>query len=160
MRPVLAIDLHRRPLRALACAALVLGMLSTGVKAQESGALASADAGVLTVASTQPVATPADAAPAVSEDRAFVSDAADGAQSFASGNLGGPDIVLDDQALSHQRGGFGGMLMVVATPQMMRGVNNGNNVTLWDEIAPPSPLPVPADVARSAQGNVTTYQRN
>ena len=71
------------------------------------------------------------------------------------------DLVLDDQALSHQRGGFGGMLMVSATPQLMRGSNNsGNGVTLWDEIAPPSPLPVPVDVARSAQGNVTSYQRN
>src|SRR5258708_4359224 len=61
-------------------------------------------------------------------------------------------LVLDDQALSHQRGGFGGMLMVSATPQLMRGFNNsGNRVTLWAEIAPPSQLPVPVDVARSAQ---------
>jgi hypothetical protein len=53
------------------------------------------------------------------------------------------------------------MLMVAATPQMMRTAGNGGNgVTLWDEIAPPSPLPIPVDVARSAQGNVTTYQRN
>jgi len=53
------------------------------------------------------------------------------------------------------------MLMVSATPQLMRGFNNGGNgVTLWDEIAPPSQLPVPVDVARSAQGNITSYQRN
>jgi hypothetical protein len=52
-------------------------------------------------------------------------------------------------------------LMVAATPQPMRGSSNGGNgVTLWDEIAPPAPLPIPIDVARSAQGNVTTYQRN
>jgi hypothetical protein len=52
-------------------------------------------------------------------------------------------------------------LMVSATPQLVRSSGNGgNSVTLWDEIAPPSPLPIPVDVARSAQGNVTTYQRN
>ena len=62
--------------------------------------------------------------------------------------------------MSQQRGGFGGMLMVAATPQQMSGGNGGNHVTLWDEIAPPSPMPIPVDVARSAQGNVTTYQRN
>ncbi len=63
--------------------------------------------------------------------------------------------------LSQQRGGFSGMLMVAATPQLMRSAGNGGNgVTLWDEIAPPSPLPIPVDAARSAQGNVTTYQRN
>jgi hypothetical protein len=64
---------------------------------------------------------------------------------------------LDDQVLSGQRGGASGMVMIAATPQMMRG----NGVTLWDEIAPPStPLPVPVDAARGAQGNLTTYSRN
>ncbi|WP_329601596.1 hypothetical protein [Paraburkholderia antibiotica] len=67
------------------------------------------------------------------------------------------DISLDDQMLSRQRGGAVGMLMVAATPQLMQG--GGNQVTLWDEIAPPSPLPVPVDAAHSAQGNVATYQR-
>ncbi|WP_233850781.1 hypothetical protein [Paraburkholderia sp. HD33-4] len=66
------------------------------------------------------------------------------------------DISLDDQMLSRQRGGAVGMLMVAATPQLMQ--SGGNQVTLWDEIAPPSPLPVPVDAAR-AQGNVATYQR-
>jgi hypothetical protein len=35
----------------------------------------------------------------------------------------------------------------------------GAAVTLWDEIAPPSPLPIPIDAARTAQGNVANYQR-
>lgn len=72
------------------------------------------------------------------------------------------DFSLDDQVLSRQRGGAVGMLMVAATPQLMRGngSGNGNSVTLWDEIAPPSsPLPIPVDAARSAQGNVANYQR-
>ncbi|WP_321954643.1 RodZ family helix-turn-helix domain-containing protein [Paraburkholderia bannensis] len=64
---------------------------------------------------------------------------------------------IDDQTLSHQRGGAVGMLMVAATPQLMRG---GNNVTLWDEIAPPAPLPIPVDSGQAAQGNIASYTRN
>ncbi|RKT24650.1 hypothetical protein B0G69_0331 [Paraburkholderia sp. RAU2J] len=67
-------------------------------------------------------------------------------------------ISLDDQMFSRQRGGAIGMVTVAATPQLLR-VNSGGRVTLWDEIAPPSPLPIPVDAARSAQGNVATYQR-
>jgi len=63
---------------------------------------------------------------------------------------------LDDQTLSRQRGGAVGMVMVAATPQLMRG---GNNVTLWDEIAPPAPLPIPVDATQNAQGNVASYTR-
>jgi hypothetical protein len=48
------------------------------------------------------------------------------------------------------------MLMVAATPQLMRG---GNNVTLWDEIAPPAPLPIPVDSGQAAQGNIASYTR-
>jgi hypothetical protein len=65
------------------------------------------------------------------------------------------DVALDDQILSRQRGGAAGRVMVAATPQLM----HGSSVTLWDEIAPPSPLPVPIDAARAAQGNVANYQR-
>lgn len=65
------------------------------------------------------------------------------------------DFALDDQMLSRQRGGAAGMVMVAATPQLLRG----SAVTLWDEIAPPSPLPIPIDAARAAQGNVANYQR-
>ncbi|APA84205.1 hypothetical protein BJG93_01410 [Paraburkholderia sprentiae WSM5005] len=67
------------------------------------------------------------------------------------------DISLDDQVLSRQRGGAVGMLMVATTPQLMQ--HSDNQVTLWDEIAPPLPLPVPVDAARAAQGNLATYQR-
>jgi hypothetical protein len=63
---------------------------------------------------------------------------------------------LDDQTLSRQRGGAVGMVMVAATPQLMRG---NNNVTLWDEIAPPAPLPIPVDATQNAQGNVASYTR-
>jgi hypothetical protein len=66
------------------------------------------------------------------------------------------DDALDDQTLSHQRGGAVGMLMVAATPQLMRG---GNAVTLWDEIAPPAPLPIPVDSSQAAQGNIANYTR-
>jgi len=64
---------------------------------------------------------------------------------------------VDDQTLSRQRGGAVGMVMVAATPQLMRG---GTNVTLWDELAPPAaPIPIPADSSQAAQGNVATYTR-
>lgn len=63
---------------------------------------------------------------------------------------------LDDQTLSRQRGGAVGMVMVAATPQLMRG---NNSVTLWDEIAPPAPLPIPVDATQSAQGNLASYTR-
>jgi hypothetical protein len=63
---------------------------------------------------------------------------------------------LDDQTLSRQRGGAVGMLMVAATPQLTHG---GGNVTLWDEIAPPAPLPIPVDSSQAAQGNIASYTR-
>jgi hypothetical protein len=64
---------------------------------------------------------------------------------------------LDDQTLSHQRGGAVGMVMVAVAPQFTR--NNG--VTLWDEIAPPAaPLPIPIDASQqAAQGNIASYTR-
>lgn len=67
-------------------------------------------------------------------------------------------MALDDPALSRQRGGALGMVMVAATPRLMHGDSAAGQVTLWDEIAPPSPLPVPVDAARAAQGNVANYQ--
>lgn len=62
---------------------------------------------------------------------------------------------IDDQTLARQRGGAAGMVMVAATPQLMRG----NGVTLWDEIAPPAPLPIPVDAGQAAQGNIASYTR-
>jgi hypothetical protein len=71
------------------------------------------------------------------------------------GWLSGSATPLDDQTLSRQRGGALGMVMVAATPELMRG----NGVTLWDEIAPPAPLPVPVDASQAAQGNIASYTR-
>ena len=64
------------------------------------------------------------------------------------------DAPLDDQVLSHQRGGAVGMMTVAAPQTMLK-----NNVTLWDEIVPPSPMPQPSDAARAAQGNNVVYTR-
>ena len=186
MRLAFRIDLSSiAPCAALCAAAVTLTVLSAGVNAQEfalpqSATMAeTADAGSATLASTTlaAVASPnptvtdvtntanvaaVDNTVAATNDSAAPrSDLAGNALSISADAASVTDLVLDDQALSHQRGGFGGMLMVSATPQLMRGFNNsGNGVTLWDEIAPPSQLPVPVDVARSAQGNVTSYQRN
>ncbi len=65
------------------------------------------------------------------------------------------DFTLDDQMLSRQRGGATGMLMVATTPRLA----HGGSVTLWDEIAPPAPLPVPVDASRPVQGNVAALTR-
>jgi hypothetical protein len=170
------------PCAAICAAAVLLIVLPAGVNAQEfalpqSATMAeTADAGSATLASStfavvaSPNTTATDTAStaAVDNTAASTNDSATSRSDLAGNALSIPadaapvdDLVLDDQALSRQRGGFSGMLMVAATPQMMRGVNTGGNgVTLWDEIAPPSQLPVPVDVARSAQGNVTSYQRN
>jgi len=183
MRLAFRIDLSSiAPCAALCAAAAALIVLPVGVNAQEftlpqSAAMSeTADAGSATLASTTPAAVAArdtaatgTASPAAVQNTVAGTDDSAASHSDLAGNaLSIPadaplvnDLVLDDQALSHQRGGFGGMVMVAATPQLMRGFNNsGNGVTLWDEIAPPSQLPVPVDVARSAQGNVTSYQRN
>jgi len=69
-------------------------------------------------------------------------------------SLGG--TALDDVALSRQRGGRPGMLTIAATPQTFQG---GVSVTLWDEIAPPTPAPVPVDASRTAQGNTISFTR-
>jgi len=171
MRPVFRIDLHHLPLRAALCAACALVVLPPGVNAQEPVTASSPDTGSVTLASTTPAAVAApdrEAATAVDNTATTAEDSAAPQGAPASTALNVPadaasvnDLVLDDQALSRQRGGFGGMFMVAATPQLMGGLNSGGNgVTLWDEIAPPSQVPVPVDVARSAQGNVTSYQRN
>jgi hypothetical protein len=171
MRLAFRIDLRHFQPRAAFCAAVLLVALPPGVNAQEPVTLSSPDTGSVTLASVTPAAVTApdtvdSNAADTANSAAARSDLAGDALSIpadaaAVDTVSANDLVLDDQALSQQRGGFSGMLMVAATPQLMRGVGNGGNgVTLWDEIAPPSPLPVPVDVARSAQGNVTSYQRN
>ncbi|NPT56478.1 hypothetical protein [Paraburkholderia elongata] len=183
MRLVFRIDLSSiAPCAALCAASVALIVLPVGANAQEFALPQSAttaettDAGSATLASTtlaavavpDTAATHTASAAALDNTVAGTDDSAASRSDLAGNALSIPadaasvnDLVLDDQALSSQRGGFGGMVMVAATPQLMRGFNNGGNgVTLWDEIAPPSQLPVPVDVARSAQGNVTSYQRN
>jgi hypothetical protein len=157
MRLAFRIDLISRTTPYFAmCAALAFGALPASAGAQTAQAAParfvtladSSDAAGPTLGSLQAaVATPAQ------DDSQTAANASTPAADAAAVN----DISLDDQMLSRQRGGAVGMLMVAATPQLMQ--SGGNQVTLWDEIAPPSPLPVPVDAARAAQGNVATYQR-
>lgn len=160
MRFVFRIDLSSITPCAALCAAVALIALPAGVNAQESALTRSAtlaettDAGSATLASPAPaVATAPD--PAATEIPQLAGDVLSIPAAAASVN----DISLDDQLLSRQRGGAVGMVMVAATPQLMRGNGGGSNVTLWDELAPPSPLPIPVDAARAAQSNVASYQR-
>ncbi|MEM5435289.1 hypothetical protein [Paraburkholderia diazotrophica] len=159
MRLVFGIDsspIRRLPASAALCVALALVALPAGVNAQESVAL-------------EPLATAAQPTPdSANETFAAATDAGTGPQAATEEEstraqvIDEPDdgaptstVALDDQVLSRQRGGAAGMVMVAATPQLTRD----NSVTLWDEIAPPSPLPIPVDAARAAQGNVANYQR-
>lgn len=189
MRLAFRIDLRHFQQPAAICAALLLTALPPGVNAQEPITASSPDTGSVTLASVTPAAvavpdtavsdtadtattsantsattsaaTATDPSANTANTAAPVSDLAGDPLSIPAAATTANDLALDDQALSQQRGGFGGMLMVAATPQLMHGnASGGNHVTLWDEIAPPSPMPIPVDVARSAQGNVTTYQRN
>ncbi|SEJ50012.1 hypothetical protein [Paraburkholderia diazotrophica] len=165
MRPVFGIDsstIRRLPASAALCVALALVALPAGVSAQESvtleplatAAQPAPDSANETFAATANVGTgpeaEAEAATAAEDEstRAQVIDEPDDGTPTST-------VALDDQVLSRQRGGAAGMVMVAATPQLTRG----NAVTLWDEIAPPSPLPIPVDAARAAQGNVANYQR-
>ncbi|WP_206952973.1 hypothetical protein [Trinickia acidisoli] len=63
--------------------------------------------------------------------------------------------VLDDRALSRARGTGPGLMTVAASTQVL----GAQSVTLWDEIAPPAPVPVPADSAHVAQSNTVSYFR-
>ncbi|WP_179402576.1 hypothetical protein [Burkholderia guangdongensis] len=62
---------------------------------------------------------------------------------------------LDEDTLDQQRGRAPGFVTIATTPQMA----NGTSVTLWDEIAPPAPAPVPVDAQRAMQGNSASYTR-
>ncbi|HZZ11230.1 MAG TPA: hypothetical protein VFE79_11125 [Paraburkholderia sp.] len=162
MRLVLRIQLGGIAPHAVICAAIALLTLPMGAVAQQvapaqSATLTeSAGTGSATLASPAlaAVASPATAADPQNDNAQI---AADGFSTPAAGSAANA-FSLDDQMLSRQRGGAIGMLMVAGTPQLMRGSSNGT-VTLWDEIAPPSPLPIPVDAARAAQGNVANYQR-
>ncbi|WP_395067451.1 hypothetical protein [Paraburkholderia silvatlantica] len=162
-----------------ACAAMLvpaaLLVLSPGARAQAVDDAPAAPAAVASIANAAPdvvpatpaalvpatlvVSAPAGDAPSSATDPAGT--AAAGAHAPADPVAFGNDGVfagigsLDDQTLARQRGGAVGMVMVAATPQLMRG----NNVTLWDEIAPPAPLPIPVDASQNAQGNLASYTR-
>lgn len=119
--------------------------------AQESASSASSDAGAVALEDTMPAAATApETAAAASED-----DAPAQVLNTPADVVSMTDVPLDDQILARQRGGASGLTMVAATPDLLRG----SSVTLWDEIAPPAPLPVPVDAARAAQSNVASYLR-
>lgn len=64
---------------------------------------------------------------------------------------------LDEDTLGEQRGRAPGFVTVVSSPQQMAG---NASVTLWDEIAPPAPMPIPVDAQqRAMQGNSASYTR-
>ncbi|MFX1734523.1 hypothetical protein PXJ20_07455 [Paraburkholderia sp. A1RI_3L] len=147
---------RRAPL--VLAASLALLFAASSASAQEAAAIASPDPAVATLVDTPSAAvTPSQTVAQADTGRAPTTAAILFTRAMAvPGATTLSDIPLDDQVLSRQRGGAVGMMMVAATPQLMRG----NGVTLWDEIAPPAPLPIPVDAARAAQSNVTTYQRN
>ncbi|WGS43027.1 hypothetical protein LFL97_05705 [Burkholderia sp. JSH-S8] len=64
---------------------------------------------------------------------------------------------LDEDTLSRQRGRAPGYVTVSTASQMAAGGNA--SVTLWDEITPPTPLPIPVDAQRAVQGNSASYTR-
>lgn len=65
-------------------------------------------------------------------------------------------VALNDEVLASQRGTGLGLMTVAASAQMLAGAAS---VTLWDEIAPPAPVPVPVDAAHLAQSNSVSYFR-
>lgn len=164
MRLAFRIDLGKVAPCAALCTAIALIVLPIGANAQEAGQAPSATLTESAEAGSATFPTATITAPASSEatTRAAIAfpQLAANVLSIPADGASANDFSLDDQVLSRQRGGVVGMVMVAATPQLMRGnAGSGNNVTLWDEIAPPSPLPIPIDAARAAQGNVANYQR-
>lgn len=150
MRPVFRIDMKLSTLGAAIC--VLLASMALPVDAIAQVVAPASDSSTPSAASVTPVvlASLDDNATDTSSVATQTSADSTGAADVAASN----GMVLDDQMLSRQRGGAVGMVMVAATPQM-----RGGSVTLWDEIAPPTPLPVPVDAARAAQGNVASYTR-
>jgi len=91
-----------------------------------------------------------DAAPLAQEQNADASPAASDETSAAQ------TVALDDRVLASQRGTGLGLMTVAASAQSLA---NTSFVTLWDEIAPPSPVPVPVDTSHVAQSNAVSYFR-
>jgi hypothetical protein len=151
-------------LRSLAGAAALGATLALGsllfvlpatASAQQSSSPSAAsmpgDAGAAVLADATPAAATAPETAAVDSQNEAPTQVLNTPADVVSMN----DMPLDDQVLARQRGGASGLTMVAATPELMRGAS----VTLWDEIAPPAPLPVPVDAARAAQSNVASYLR-
>ena len=152
MRLVLRIDSNPLSLLpAAASVALALSALPADASAQKSiGAAQTVSSAQQTTESAAAPTSNAAANTAAIDDTnnaQVLNVPADGAASS--------EVALDDRILSRQRGSATGMVRIATTPQLMPRAS----VTLWDEIAPPSPLPVPIDAARAAQGNVANYQR-
>jgi type II secretory pathway pseudopilin PulG len=79
------------------------------------------------------------------------------ASSAAIGATGANDTAaLDDRVLASQRGTGLGLMTVAAAAQAGGGARS---VTLWDELAPPAPAPLPVDTAHVAQSNAVSYFR-
>ena len=145
---------------ALSAAVTLSATLTTGTLlfalpstafAQESATSTSSDAGAVALADTTPAAVTAPETAAADNQNDASTQVLNTPADVVSMN----DVPLDDQVLARQRGGASGLTMVAATPELLRS----SSVTLWDEIAPPAPLPVPVDAARTAQSNVASYLR-
>lgn len=117
--------------------------------AQESAASTASDARRAAVPDIMPAAAPREA---VADSQ---NDALTWVLNTPANVVSMNDVPLDDHMLARQRGGATGFTMIAATPDLLRG----SSVTLWDEIAPPAPLPVPVDAGRAAQSNVANYLR-
>jgi hypothetical protein len=132
-------------------AVLSLIALPTGAYAHESASSNSTDASSVALADMTSAAAAAPETAVADSANETSTPILNTAADVVSMN----DVPIDDQVLARQRGGAAGMTMVAATQQLLRGTS----VTLWDEIAPPAPLPVPVDAARAAQSNVASYMR-
>ncbi|CAB3643960.1 hypothetical protein LMG27174_00661 [Paraburkholderia rhynchosiae] len=66
------------------------------------------------------------------------------------------DFSLCDQAIARRGGSAFGLVMMATPPRLTRA--RTATVTLWDEIAPPLPLPAPVDAAHAMQGGVVSYR--
>ncbi len=162
---------HALRCAALAAAAAALAAASPLALAQSPDAAGTArDAAIAPVAADAHVITDTAPSPAAAQggapiDTAGVDKPVDtAAPAPADPPIAGTDSTggfgpLDDQTLSRQRGGSLGMVMVATSPQFMRGGSASNAVTLWDEIAPPTPLPIPVDASQAAQNNIQSYFR-
>jgi hypothetical protein len=152
MRPVFTFKVRIQTAGGASLAALALALISTAGQAQEAAAADSTNVPVLVANEMPAVMNGPMAIEAVADDSQRISDAF-----VISSDTATSDSPLDDQVLSRQRGGKVGMVMVAATPQLMQG---SNSVTLWDEIAPPAPVPaIPVDASHSTQENVASYTR-